>query len=400
MKRVMKSLRQIGALIAFNMRSLPSRIGSAAVAVTGIAFVVIVLVGVLSIGEGFRSVMVVAGSPDTALVLRSGADSEMTSVLNRDEVDVIRDAAGIARGADGKPLVSPETFVIVDLPKRTSNTSANVPLRGVQPGAFAIRPEVKIVEGRVFEWGRNEVIVGRGAHAEFGGTEVGSDLRFGTNTWKVVGIFEANGSISESELWADAAVLGPAYQRGSSHSIVITKLASAGSFQQFKDALTSDPKVSVQVKKEAEYYESQSRTLRGLVTGLAFIVCSLMGLGAMFGALNTMYTAVAARAREIATLEALGFGGFAVMMSVIAESLLLALVGGVLGAIVAWLGFDGYRAATMNWQTFSQVAFAFDVNARLMRGAILYALAIGFVGGLFPAIRAARMPVALALRDR
>lgn len=396
----MKSLRQIGALIAFNMRSLPSRIGSAAVAVTGIAFVVIVLVGVLSIGEGFRSVMVVAGSPDTALVLRSGADSEMTSVLNRDEVDVIRDADGIARGADGKPLVSPETFVIVDLPKRSSNTPANVPLRGVQPGAFAIRPEVKIVEGRTFAWGRNEVIVGRGAHAEFGGTEVGSDLRFGTNTWKVVGIFEANGSISESELWADAAVLGPAYQRNSSYSIVVVKLASAGTFTQFKDTLTTNPKLSVKVQHETEYYEAQSRTLRSLVTGLALIVCSLMGLGAIFGALNTMYTAVAARAREIATLEALGFGGLAVLVSVIVESLLLALVGGIAGALIAYAGFDGYRAATMNWQTFSQVAFAFDVTPRLMMWATIYALVIGLIGGFFPAIRAARIPVAAALRGR
>ncbi|HEX2062447.1 MAG TPA: ABC transporter permease [Thermoanaerobaculia bacterium] len=396
----MKALRQIGALLAFNIRSLPSRFGSAAVAIVGIAFVVIVLVGVLSIGEGFRSVMVVAGSPDTALVLRSGADSEMTSVLGRSDVDAIAAAPGVARGADGKPLVSPELFVIVDLPKRTTNTPANVPLRGVQPSAFTIRPEVKIVEGRAFEWGRNEVIVGRGAHAEFGGTEVGSELRFGTNVWKVVGIFEANGSISESELWSDAAVLGPAYQRGASYSIVVTKLASAGSFTPFKDALTTDPKLSVKVLNETDYYESQSRTLRQLVNGLALIVCSLMGLGAVFGALNTMYTAVASRAREIATLEALGFGGFAVVVSIIIESLLLALIGGVLGAGLAYLGFDGYRAATMNWQTFSQVAFAFEVTPRLMVLAAAYALVIGLVGGFFPAIRAARMPVSVALRAR
>lgn len=396
----MKALRQIGALLAFNIRSLPSRFGSAAVAVVGIAFVVIVLVGVLSIGEGFRSVMVVAGSPDTALVLRSGADSEMTSVLGRGDVEAIGNAPGVARGADGKALVSPELFVIVDLPKRTTNTSANVPLRGVQPSAFTIRPEVKITEGRMFGWGQNEVIVGRGARAEFGGTEIGSELRFGTNVWKVVGLFEAKGSISESELWADAAVLGPAYQRSASYSIVVTKLTSPGSFTQFKDALTTDPKLSVKVLNETEYYESQSRTLRQLVTGLAFIVCSLMGLGAIFGALNTMYTAVAARAREIATLEAIGFGGFAVLVSVIIESLLLALIGGVLGATLAYLGFDGYRAATMNWQTFSQVAFAFDVTPRLMMWATVYALVIGLVGGFFPAIRAARTPVAVALRER
>jgi putative ABC transport system permease protein len=396
----MNVFRQLAALFVFNIRTLRGRLGSAGAAVFGIAGVVAVLVGVLSIGEGFRRVMVVAGSPDTALVLRAGADNEMSSVLARTDVDAIRDAPGVARGADGKPLISPELFVIVDLPKRSTNTSANVPLRGVQPGGFAIRPEVKIVEGRMFEWGRNEVIVGRGAHVEFGGTDVGSELRFGTNAWKVVGVFEAKGSISESELWADAAVLGPAYQRGSSHSIVITKLASPGSFKQFKDALTSDPKVSLKIQNETEYYESQSRTLRGLVTGLAFIVCSLMGLGAIFGALNTMYTAVAARAREIATLEALGFGGLAVMLSVIAEALLLALAGGILGATLAYLAFDGYRAATMNWQTFSQVAFAFDVTPRLMIYAALYALLIGLIGGFFPAIRAARMPVANALRER
>ena len=396
----MNLFRQLGALLVFNIRTLRGRLGSASAAVFGIAGVVAVLVGVLSIGEGFRRVMVVAGKPDTALVLRAGADNEMSSILARTDVDAIRDAPGVARGADGKPLISPELFVIVDLPKRTTQTSANVPLRGVQPGGFAIRPEIKIVEGRQFAWGRNEVIVGRGAYAEFGGTDVGSELRFGTNAWKVVGIFEAKGSISESELWADAAVLGPAYQRGASHSIVITKLASPGSFQQFKDALTTDPKLSLKVQNETEYYESQSRTLRGLVTGLAFIVCSLMGLGAIFGALNTMYTAVAARAREIATLEALGFGGFAVMLSVIAEALLLALVGGILGAGLAYLAFDGYRAATMNWQTFSQVAFAFDVTPRLMMWAAIYALFIGLIGGFFPAIRAARMPVANALRER
>lgn len=394
----MRILRQLAALLVFNIRSLRGRLGSASAAVFGIAGVVAVLVGVLSIGEGFRKVMVVAGKPDTALVLRAGADNEMSSILSRTDVDAIRDAPGVARGADGKALISPELFVLVDLPKRATQTSANVPMRGVQPGGFAIRPEVKIVEGRPFVWGRKEVIVGRGAHAEFSGTEVGSELRFGTNVWKVVGVFEAKGSISESELWADEAVLGPAYQRGATYSMVITKLASPGSFRTFKDALSTDPKVSLKVQSETEYYESQSRGLRDLVNGLAFIVCSLMGLGAMFGALNTMYTAVAARAREIATLEALGFGGFAVMVSVIAESLLLALVGGVLGAGLAYLAFDGYRAATMNWQTFSQVAFAFDVNPSLMIAAVIYALAIGFIGGLFPAIRAARTPVAVALR--
>jgi putative ABC transport system permease protein len=395
----MRFLTQVAALIAFNVRTLPSRLGSAAAAIFGIAGVVAVLVGILSISEGFSKVMTVNGSPDTALVLRGGADSEMTSVLAGDDINVIAGAPGIARAGD-KALVSPELFVIVDLPKRSTGTPANVPLRGVRAEAFTMRPELKIVEGRAFAWGRNEVIVGRGAQRAFGNTEVGSELKFGQNRWTVVGIFEAAGGISESELWTDAAVLAPAYRRGNSFQTAVVKLASAGSFQQFKDALTTDPRVNVRVMREIEYYSAQSEMLRNLVTFLAIIICGLMGLGAIFGALNTMYTAVSARAREIATLEALGFGGLAVLVSVIVEALLLALIGGAVGSLGAYAAFDGYRAATMNFATFSQVAFAFDVTPRLMLWAAVYAAIIGLIGGFFPAIRAARTPVALALRER
>jgi len=389
---------QVAALIGFSIRSLPTRLGSAVAAMFGIAGVVAVLVGVLSIGEGFRRVMTSTGSPDTAIVMRSGADSEMTSVMLKSDADVVAQAPGVAR-AGGKALASPELFVVVDLPKRSTGTEANVPLRGVKEQAFAVRPEVKIVEGRIFAWGRNEVIVGRSAQTQFANTEIGTELHFGQNVWTVVGVFESKGRISDSELWADVDVLAPAYRRGNSYQTVMVKLASPGSFQQFKDALTADPRVSLRIEREADYYAGQSRTLRLIVTGLAFVVCSLMGLGALFGALNTMYTAVAARSREIATLEAIGFGGMAVMIAVIAEALLLALAGGLIGAIGAYLAFDGYRTATMNWQTFSQVAFAFDVTPALMGGAILYALVIGAVGGLFPAIRAARLPLSLALRE-
>jgi putative ABC transport system permease protein len=394
----MRFLSQLAALIAFNIRTLSSRLGSAAAAIFGIAGVVVVLVGILSISEGFAKVMTVNGSPDTALVLRGGADSEMSSVLVGDDINVIGSAAGIAKVGD-KPLVSPELFVIVDLPKRSTNTPANVPLRGVRKEAFIIRPEVKIVEGRNLEWGRNEVIVGSGAHHAFGGTDVGSELKFGQNRWTVVGIFESGGGISESELWTDAAVLAPAYRRGNSFQTALVKLNSPGSFQQFKDSLTTDPRVNVRVMREVEYYSAQSATLRQLVTFLAFIICGLMGLGAIFGALNTMYTAVSARAREIATLEALGFGGMAVMISVVVEAMVLALIGGAIGSLGAYAAFDGYRAATMNFATFSQVAFAFDVTPRLMIAAALYAALIGLIGGFFPAIRAARTPVAVALRE-
>jgi len=389
---------QLAALIGFGLRTLPTRIGSAAAAVFGIAGVVAVLVGVLSIGEGFRSVMVAAGSPDSVVVLRGGADSEMSSVLNRESADVIREAPGVAR-ANGTAIVSPELFVVIDLPKRTTGTDANVPMRGVKAEAFLVRPEVKMIEGRMFGWGRNEVIVGRGAKAQFAKTEIGSDLKFGDTHWKVVGTFEANGGLSEAEIWADSAVVAPAYRRGSSYNVAQVKLASAGSFDKFKDSLTKDPRVNLRIERETEYYAGQSRVLRGLVNGLALIVSTLMGLGALFGALNTMYTAVSARAREIATLEALGFGGLAVMVSILVESLLLAAIGGGLGAGLAYVAFNGYQSATMNWQTFSQVSFAFAVTPKLMLSAIEYALVIGLIGGLFPAIRAARLPLAIALRE-
>jgi len=259
---------------------------------------------------------------------------------------------------------------------------------------------VKIVEGRAFAWGRNEVVVGRSAQLQFAGLDVGSKLEFGQNHWTVVGIFDANGSISESEIWADAAVLAPAYHRGSSYQNAVVKLASPGSFQQFKDALTSDPRVSLKIERESDYYAEQSQTLVRIVNFLAGIITTLMGLGAIFGALNTMYTAVAARAREIATLEAIGFRGLPIVISVLFESIVLAAIGGAVGAIGAWLAFDGFRTATLNWQTFSQVAFAFDVNGPLLVRGIVSAMFIGLIGGLFPAIRAARLPVAIALRER
>ncbi|HYM59535.1 MAG TPA: FtsX-like permease family protein [Thermoanaerobaculia bacterium] len=395
---MIKWFAQVGALISFNLRSLPQRKGAAASAMFGIALVVAVLVGVLSIAYGFRKVMVATGSPDTALILRSGADSEMTSILMRDEAKFIAEAPGIAR-AGGRPLVSPELFVVVNLPKKSTHTDANVPLRGVDKPAFPVHSAVKVTQGRMFDWGKNEVIVGRGALNEFAGLDIGSELHFGPNIWKVVGIFEAAGGLPESEIWADSAVLGPAYRRVTSYQTAVVKLASAGNFQKFKDHLTSDPRLNVKVLRETEYYESQSRLLYQMVTGLGSIICVLMALGAVFGALNTMYSAVSSRAREIATLEALGFGSSPVIVSILAESLVLAAIGGAIGALLAWAAFDGYQTATMNWQSFSQVTFAFAVGPRLLVDGVVYALLIGFIGGLLPAIRAARLPVSVALRQ-
>lgn len=391
-------LAQIWSLVRFNLQTLPERKGSALSAMVGIAGVVAVLVGVLSIARGFEAAMTGTGSEDTAIVLRSGSDSELTSALTRDETRIIADAPGIAK-KDGAVLASPELFVIVNLPKRSTNTDANVPMRGVEEQAFQVRPEIEIVEGRMFRWGRNEVIVGRSCRAQFAGLEIGNKLTFGQNEWEVVGVFSADGGLAESEIWADAAVVQPAYRRGSTYQLVVTKLSSPGMFQQFKDALTTDPRVNVKVERETDYYAGQSELITRLIAVLGTLISVLMAIGAVFGALNTMYTAVAARTREMGTLKALGFGSGSVVVSILIESLLLAVAGGAAGAIAAWLAFDGFQTSTMNWQSFSQVVFAFRVTPSLLLRGVFYAAVIGTIGGLFPAIRAARMPVSSALRE-
>jgi putative ABC transport system permease protein len=394
----MRFLSQVLAVTEFNVRTLPERRGGAAAALFGIAGVVAVLVGVLSIAQGFRQAMRVSGKPDTAIVLRSGADTEMMSGLSRDNTRIIADSEGVARSASG-PMASAELFVIINLPKRGTGKDANVPLRGVERAAFEVRNDVSIVDGRPFEWGKNEVIVGLGAAREFVGLDLGSTIPVGRESWNVVGLFSANGGIEESEIWTDAGVLQPAYRRGSTFQAVYAKLESPGRFQDFKDRLTTDPRLNVKVVRQTDYYAEQSTMIYNLITGLGTLVAGLMGVGAVFGALNTMYSAVASRTREIATLRALGFGGAPIVVSVLLEALVLALVGGSVGAMVAYAAFDGFHAATLNWQSFSQVAFAFDVTPRLLVEGIVYATLIGLVGGLFPAIRAARLPVATALRE-
>jgi putative ABC transport system permease protein len=397
-------LAQVFAVTATAIRTIPQRRGASLATVAGIAGVVAVLVAVLSIGEGFRATLRSAGSPDNALVLRSGSDSEMMSVLLGDAVEIIAQAPGIARGsvAAGEasvPLSSAELFVVVDVPKKSTGTPANVPLRGVQPAAFSTRPDIKLTAGRKFEWGKNEVLVGEGALRQFRGLDVGSKLKWGQNEWTVVGTFSAKGALWESEIWTDARVLQPAYRRGNSFQTVSARLESADAFDKFKDALTKDPRLDVTVQRESEFFGNQGRSLQSIVRQLGVLLAVLMGIGAVFGALNTMYSAVSARTREVATLRAIGFGPGAVVVSVMAEAMLLALIGGIVGAIGAWVFFDGYRTSTLNWDTFSQVTFAFDVTPALLVEGTLFALVLGLVGGLFPAIRAARLPVTAALRE-
>jgi putative ABC transport system permease protein len=394
---------QVAAVTGTALRTIPQRRAASLATVFGIGGVVAVFVAVLSIGEGFRKTLTTAGSPDNAMVMRAGSDSEMMSVLGRTATEIMAQTPGVARaplepGGAPAALASAELFVVVDVPKRATGGPANVPLRGVQPAAFAVRPNLRITEGRKFEWGRNEILVGEGARKQFA-VDVGSRLRWEGTEWVVVGAFSAGGALWESELWCDAAVLQPAYERGNSFQTVLARLESPQAFDRFKDALTTDPRLDVQVLRETEYYATQGRTLTAIIRGLGYTVSILMGIGAVFGALNTMYSAVAARTREVATLRALGFGAGAVMTSVLAEAALLALAGGVVGALGAWALFDGYRASTLNWDSFSQVTFAFDVTRPLLVQGAVFALVMGLFGGILPAIRAARLPVSKALRE-
>ncbi len=391
-------LSQTVTVIGLSLRSVPQRLGPSIVAVVGITGVVVTFVAVLSIAEGFNAAMANAGSPDTAIIMRGGSNAELNSALALDATRIIADAAGVRRGENG-PMASAELFVIVNVPKRSTGTDANVPLRGIQTAAFDVRPEVHIVEGRRFAPGTNEIVVGRSASNLFANLKLGAVNRWGENTWTVVGIFEAAGTISESEIWCDAAVLQPAYRRGSTFQSVVARLDSEDTFQSFKDTLTTDPRLDVQVERETDYYRSQSSQIRGIITGIGSVIAVLMGVGAVFGAVNTMYNAVATRTREIATLRALGFRGSSVVISVMVESALLAVIGGVIGGGIAYAAFHGYQTATMNFQTFSQVAFAFTVTPALLVQGAVYALIMGLVGGFFPAIRAARMPIVTALRE-
>jgi putative ABC transport system permease protein len=392
-------LSQIIAVTGVNIRSIPARLGSSTVAVIGIAGVVLVFVAVLSIAEGVNATMKASGDPNLVLILRAGSDTEMTSGFGGDSVRVIQDAPGIARDESGTPLTSPELFVVVDHPLKRSGSAANVPLRGVSPEAFKVHNRLKIVDGRNLEFGKNEIIAGRAAASQFVNLNVGTTLKWGESTWTLVGIFDDGGSVSESELWCDVKVLQPAYRRGNSYQSVYARITSPDSYQQLKDSLTSNPQLTVTPMRASEYYGSQTEVLQGIIRTIGGIIAVLMGIGAVFGAVITMYTAVASRTREIATLRALGFGSIPVVVSVLAEAILLGIVGGVIGGAIAWLAFDGYQTATMNFQSFSQIAFSFAVTPQLLLTALVISLVMGTAGGLLPAIRAASLPVVTALRE-
>jgi len=384
--------------ISYNFRSIKERWTSTIVAVLGIAGTVGVFVAMLSLARGFKATLVASGSPGNALIMRAGSSSEMMGGITLDSVRVAQDAPGVARDANG-PLVTQEVVGVVPFPLVSTGTDANVQIRGVSPNVLTIRNFAKIVQGRMFQPGLAELVVGKNASRTYSGLTVGSTVNFGGGRWKVVGVFDAGGSSFDSEVWCDAHILSQVLKRPNNiFQSATIHLTSPASFQQFKDAVVSDPRMNVDVWREVDYYAKQSTTMTRLITVLGGFVAAIMAVGAVFGALNTMYSAVAERGREIATMRALGFSTWNVILSFLFEALLISFTAGLIGCL-AVLPLNGLTTNTMNWQTFSNLAFAFKITFDLLVMGVLFALVMGVLGGLLPAIRAAISPVAVALRE-
>jgi putative ABC transport system permease protein len=386
------------AITAMNFRSIGNRVGTSMVIVVGIACVVAVLIGMLSMSRGFERTLKGTGTDDRALLLSAGVLAELSSGIGPDTLPLVRSLPGIRKGADGQPLVSGEVMVITELKKGSGPrpASVNVALRGVEPAGLAMRPEVKLVEGRWFQSGLNELVAGRQATQQFEGVGVGQRLHFRGSTWTVVGVFDSGGDAHESELWTDADTARNAFGRTGASS-VLAQLESAGALTTLKDAVTSDPRFRLDVQSERAYYTSQTANFTQQIGILTTVVATLMAFGALFGALNTMYSAVASRRIEIATLRAIGFSGLPVVVSVLAEAVALAIAGGMAGAAISYVLFNGMTVSTLG-QNFTQVAFSFAVTPDLLVDGLAWSVAIGFIGGLFPAVRAARLPIVVALR--
>ena len=384
--------------VVYNLRSVKARWTSTIVAVLGIAGTVGVFVAMLSMARGFKATLVSSGSYGNAIVLRAGATSEMMSGVTLDSLKLIQDKPGVER-INGTPQVTSEVVVVAPFPLRSTGTDANVQVRGVSPNVLDVRRNIKIIQGRMFQPGLSELIVGHYAVNTYSGLTLGNQVKFGGGVWTIVGVFDAGGSAFDSEVWCDSRILSDVYKRPNNIFQSITvHLTSPDAFQQFKDAVSKDPQLDVEVSREIDYYSKQSQTLTRLITTLGGLVAGIMAIGAIFGALNTMYSAVSERGREIAVMRALGFGAIAVVFSFLIEALLISLVGGVLGC-AAVLRLNGYTVGTMNWQTFSHMAFAFKITPDLMLGGIIFALVMGVAGGLLPAIHAAMRPISAALRS-
>ena len=391
-------MNQVFAITGMNLRNLPGRLGPSLVVVVGIAGVVLVLIALLSMARGFEATLKGTGQADRAIVLRGGSDSEMTSWVSPQHADLIRTKPGIATGESGV-LAATEIYVIADVPKKRSKTDANLPLRGVEARSFEIRNEVRIVDGRSLEFGKFELIAGVNAVDQFQGLDIGSILKLRGADWEVVGHFATDGTIHESEVWVDTQVLGSNLKRGAGGTSMVVRLESPREFDVLEQAMDDDPQLETELRKETVYYSEQSERLTALIENFGYFVASIMAIGAIFAALNTMYSAVSTRSVEIATLRALGFGPLPVVVSVMVEALILAMIGGAMGASLAFVIFNGYTASTMGG-TFSQVSFAFAVTPDLVVRGVVWSCLLGLAGGLFPSVAAARQPVTVALRGR
>lgn len=384
--------------IVYNLRSMRARWVSAIVAVLGIAGTVGVFLAMLAMARGFRATLVSSGSHSNVLVRRSGASSELDSGINLQQIQVLQDKPGIARD-NGQPEVSPEVVVIAAFPMISTGTDANVQVRGLSEEVLKVRKNVHMIEGRFFQPGLAELVIGRNVPSTYQGLELGKTISFGGGTWNIVGVFDAGGSAFDSEIWVDSRVLNQVYKRPDNlFQDATVSLTSPAAFDELKDSVTADPTLTLQLNHEDDYYAEQSRVLTTLITRLGFIVALIMGIGAVIGALNTMYSAVAERSREIATMRAIGFGGPSITVSFIFEAIVIALIGGIVGCI-AVLPLNGYTASTMNMQTFSHLAFGFRITPPLLLIGLAFALLMGLVGGVPPAIRAATRPIATALRE-
>ena len=395
----MNSFTQLIKVLGMNFRSIPQRWGSSLVAIAGIAGVVAVFVTVLSIANGLNDTVTKGGSDDVLFILGAAANSELNSGVNNEELIAIEELSGLATDSAGTPMLSPELFVIVDLKKKTTGLDANVPLRGVSSKAFQLRPNFEIAEGRAFTSGLNEIIVGKSIMGTYQELELGGEIKWGKNVWTVVGVFADNGSMAESEIWADLGVLQSSYNRNNNYSSVRAKIKDPSLITSIKEQVDANPKLVLSVKSEQDYLSEQTEIMNVVINTIGFILAVLMGIAASFGAINTMYTAVSARTREIATLRALGFKRGSIVFSVLSESILLGLLGGLLGGVLAYLFFNGFKVSTLSWSSFTQVAFTFKVTIDLLVTGIIVALIIGLIGGLLPSIRAARIPISQALRE-
>ena len=392
----MSLLRQTGSVIALNVRSIPQRLWMSLSTVVSVALVVAVLLGFLSLANGFSQTLKGSGAPDVAIVLRDGAEAELNSSMSKEQADLLGQGPGVKAGPDGSPLVSSELMLVVDGIKKSSGTKANMPMRGIGPDGLLVRKQAKIKEGRMFTPGSNEIVVGAGLLREFAGFEMGKTIRFGTQNWKVVGVFEAPGTVFESELWADAPVVQSLFNRGTSFQTARVVLTSPAALPAFEKYVKDEPRLQLKAQSELDFYAGQAERSGVLIKYFGWPLGIIMAIGALAGALNTMYASVSSRAAEIATLRVIGFSGFSAVMGTMVEALVLSALGALLGVAICAVGFNGFSASTLG-AGFTQVAFRLQIGPQIISQAVTLALIIGLIGGIFPGWRAARQKPLLAL---